>query len=272
MAVQTKRKTSVKKETVAVKYERLQLRHWVMFWVLVAATHALVITIFSNVDVRTLLPVNVVNDEQRLADQVLIDDLKAQVKSLGEQVASVEKPSSQGRTVVNVKDVAWNDSYFSGQDLPTDCGQLGLNDSTATQTYLWRDESTGIQAELPYSFNWGNDRYLPTPYEQVNSSTIAFGPFVIVYQGCSVGRQAELTFRPSVDPNPVLREVRNNPDLVGPVRQRVINGITVLSYRIEALGYGDIWDVFGRSYHYTIKGGLTDAEAMNIIQSLRVTQ
>lgn len=243
-----------------------------MFWVLVAATHALVIAIFSNVDVKTLMPVGSTSSTSA-AEEQLIDELRGQVKSLGDKVASVEEPQAEGRIMANAKDVQWRDLYLSNQgELPADCGVLQLNTTTATQTYLWYDQSTGIQAELPYSFAWGNDRYFPTPYEQVNSSTISFGPFVIAYQGCAVGREAELTFGESADPNPVLREIRNNADLVGPVRQRIINGITVLSYRIEALGYGDIWDVFGRSYRYTIKGSLSDAEAMSVIQSLRVTK
>ncbi len=50
--------------------------------------------------------------------------------------------------------------------------------------------------------------------------------------------------------------------------------MTVISYVQQQLGGAHIWEAFGRSYHYTIssQGWLTDAEAIKIIQSLKVVK
>lgn len=260
MPVQTKRKTSVKKES-----ERLRLRHWVMFWVLVAATHALVIAIFSNVDVRTLLPVNVVNDEQRKAQAQLIEELKTQVKSLEDKAASVEnlEINSERRLVSR------------GSTLQ-EC-LVSLSSSTQDIIYLDTVEQN-LSMSLPYSFSWGSDKYLVNPIDRSRgvAGEVYFGPGS--EHQCTLVRDSTLLIdnfdrtlrqRRSEIASQLGMEFSN-------VRERTISGIPVLSYEVLADNgqFYREWMAFGRTNNYTIRsaGWLTDAEAIKIIQSLRVTK
>lgn len=274
MPVKTKRKAVTKAVPLTPKYERLRLREWMMFWVLFAATVALVCAIFGDVDVRTLRPVGVTSSTN--AGQQELDELRAQVVDLSTELNSIEQQqvSSSERIIANIRDIPFGDLYFYDEvNLGVQCDRLNLNTSTPTQSIVWTDEPTGLQASLPYSFDWGTDRYLVTPYEELGLGLIAFGPIVKTYD-CNPARDAILAFDFPKDPSNSLSEIRKEPGLEGTVRQRTINGITVLSYRIGELAGGNFWEVFGRSYHYRIRseGWLTDAEAIKIIQSLRVTK
>jgi hypothetical protein len=251
MPVQTKRKGSTKKETMSVKNERLRLRHWVMFWVLVAATHALVISIFSNVDVRTLLPVSAVNEEKMTAEEQLVAELRAQVKSLGDKVASVESTEAH----------------------PKPATSCLTTTSTAIDTYItYVDKSTNVSASLPYSFSWG-DECAPVV---LTDAGIWFGPGKSSdNENNSAIRDSELTIG---DKRITLSQVKQNlqPGYPGVsedtnLRERTISGIPVLSFNAD--GGSHVWYAFGRSFTYILGSDswLTDAEAIKIIQSLRVT-
>lgn len=253
MAVQTKRKTSVKKEPVAVKYERLQLRHWVMFWALVAATHALVIAIFSNVDVRTLLPVNVVNDEQQQAEERVFADLKTEIASLQTKIRSMETESTS----------------------TSECDTISKTPIETYFTYI--DPKTSVSMSLPYSFGWKGQDCEISPVETYSGS-IGFGP------GHIYGRYASLDIRPREAAAEIIRvEVESAPtstDQLGAVRnirRRTINGLNVTSYSmgLDIGGVRNTWVAAGRTYTYVIRDDyewLTDSEAIKIIQSLRVTK
>lgn len=254
MPVQTKRKVATKKEAVSVKYERLRLRHWVMFWVLVAATHALVIAIFSNVDVRTLLPVNVVNDEQQKAEAQLINKLKNQVASLEESLSNAQRKAAPAESECETSSDAPIDTYV---------------------TYI--DKETSVSMSLPYSFEW-KGRGCSVPPALDYGSGIGFGP------GHIYGRYASLDIRPREAAAEIIRaEVESAPtstDQLGAVRnirRRMINGLSVTSYSmgLDIGGTRNTWVAAGRTYTYVIQDDyewLTDAEAIKIIQSLRVTK
>jgi len=237
-----------------------------IFWILVLANVALVCAIFGNVDVRTLKPVSVVNDEQQAAEQALIDELKTQVKSLGEQVASVEESTAVGRLQVPANQME------DGCDLAWNYG------ATSTVYLSWKDEKSGVTASLPYSFDWGNERYSFLPYEVWTfdaETSVHFGPGS-PGGACGVGRDAYLMIEAvdTTSPDKLLSEIRSDEPASENIRQRTIGGVTVISATRGELGRGPVWYIFGRSYFYTLSSQdwLTDAEAIKIIQSLRVTK
>lgn len=254
----------MKKETVSAKYERLRLRHWVMFWVLVAATHALVIAIFSNVDVRTLLPVNVVNDEQQKAEAQLIEELKIQVKSLEDKAASVESSeiNSERRLVSRGSTL---------QECP-----VSLSSSTQDIIYISTVEQN-VNMSLPYSFSWGSDAYFINPIDRSRgvAGEIYFGPG-IASGDCLLVRDSLLMIdERRSSPNELRSELSGQDLKISNLRERTINGIPVLSYEFDRGADTErVWVGFGRTNHYTLQsaGWLTDTEAIKIIQSLRVTK
>lgn len=243
-----------------------------MFLILVLCTVVLIAAIFRDVNER--MESGDVTSSTSAKEQKLVD-LRAQVVDLSTELSGMGQPQIRaGRIIANSRDIPFGDLYFYDQEnLGVQCERLKLNTSTPTQSIIWIDEPAGLQASLPYSFAWGTDEYVVTPYEELGLGLVSFGPIVKTYD-CNPARDAILTFDLPRDPNSLLSEIRKEPGLEGTVRQRMINGITVLSYKIGELGGGNFWEVFGRSYHYRIRseGWLTDAEAVKIIQSLRVTK
>jgi hypothetical protein len=256
MAVTTKRKTSVKKEVVSTRYERLRLREWMIFWILVLANIALVCAIFGNVDVRTLKPVGVVNEEQKTAEQELVAALRAEVMSLQ---ASLDTAKVEATT-------------------PTSsCSNLEV---TPIDNYLvYTDTNTGVRMSIPYGSDWNTDRCPVTPADWNDGGFLAFGPLTSVTfpSGSDVAkRDANLTILPQVRSVAEQRELLRNPQEgdIEDLRERTISGIPVFSYTLEYVGPSQkYWVALGRTYTYYLSsyGWLTDAEAVKIIQSLRVT-
>jgi hypothetical protein len=100
-----------------------------------------------------------------------------------------------------------------------------------------------------------------------------FGPGMLSGD-CMVVRDSSLIVSDDTRPMSDLRRELNAQDIKpSALRERTINGIPVLSYTINR-GAGDErnWIAFGRTnrYHLHSQGWLTDAEAVKIIQSLRV--
>src|SRR5688572_17830080 len=157
MATKTKKK--VAPLATEKTYERLRLREWVVFWILVLVNMALICAIFGNVDVNTLKPVSVVNDEQQNAEQALVDELKAQVKSLSDQVASIESDP-----VVEVDDSSDMDGLCPAKDAAPIDSYL---------TYKLGD----VSVQVPYSTGWTNPNcQLPPATVSSDGEVLAFGP------------------------------------------------------------------------------------------------
>jgi hypothetical protein len=269
MAVTTKRKAGVKKETVTVRRERLRLRDWMLFWILVLANVALVCAIFGDIDVNTLKPVSVVNEEQQSAEQQLVDELKAQLKDLGDKVAAVEN--------VNVNEGLEKHLVSLGYSFP-EC-PVSVNLSSSTQDIIYLDTvEQNLSISLPYSFSWGSDKYLVNPIDRSRgvAGEVYFGPGS--EHQCTLVRDSTLLIdnfertlrqRRSEIASQLGMEFSN-------IRERMISGIPVLSYEVLADGgrFYREWMAFGRTNNYTLRsaGWLTDAEAIKIIQSLRVTK
>lgn len=248
----TKIKT-VKTKTVATKVKgkpHFPLFHWMVFWVLVLATVALVCAIFGKIDVKTLKPVGAGNEKSVSAEDQLVGELKDQVAALEESLAKVENAS--GSTA--------------------DCATTQV---TAIDTYVtYVDKETGVSMSLPYSFGWNGQGCELSP-----GGPGGFGP------GHIYGRYASLHISPRETAAEIIRveTTESTPtsttevSAVRNIRRRVINGLTVTTYT-QALDIGftrNTWVAAGRTYTYVIRDDyewLTDAEAVKIIQSLRVTK
>ena len=258
MAVTTKRKVGVKKETVTVRRERLRLRDWMLFWILVLANVALVCAIFGNIDVNTLKPVSVVNEEQQSAEQQLVDELKAQLKDLGDKMTDIDQEQH-----------TYNE-FVQSRDIDFECRTEGREPGQPETYFTYIDTETGVSMTLPYSFSWGTSNCPPLRKESLQE--IRFGP--VTPSEDNPMRDASLRILEVADLRNRRIELTDGPNGSSDVRERVVNGMTVLSYKYEGLGSLSYWEAFGRNFRYLItsRSWLTDSEAIKIIQSLRVTK
>jgi hypothetical protein len=260
--IKTTKKT-VKKDT-SVQLTTIPLHSWIMFWALVLATMALATVCFTAAFRPAVEPA--VDDEALAMFQAVRESLEQQVAELEGKVVKQEKPNN-----------ASSDS-MSG-DFPFECYTENPGPSETYFTYL--DQNSYVRMTLPYSFSWGSldcppIELLLSPEE--NYQEIRFGPSMRI-EGEGVARDARLSIGDATTTAAVRAHAENelSQDYVSdpsPIRQRTINGIPVISYGYYALGQANIWIAVGRTHTYWLVSGgwLTDAEAVKIIQSLRVTQ
>jgi len=258
MPVKIKRKAVSKNAPLTPKYERLRLREWMMFWILVAATLALVFAIFGNVDVNTLKPMSVVSDEQQAEEQAMVEELKAEVVNLQAMVQDAETVAAQPEKPFNrlcmTAHLAVSDKYL---------------------TFV--DQKTGVSMTLPYAVvENSNGCLVPTISDDENG--IAFGPLVDNVDG--LDQDSFIRILPVTSTAAILKELKrrnsDQDDSVKNIRQRTINGLAVISHEAtwEISDSARYWYAIGRNFSYQIGSlrALSDAEAIKIIQSLRVTK
>jgi hypothetical protein len=254
-------KKTVKKDT-SWQLTTIPLHSWVIFWALVLATMALATVCFTT----AFRPAQPEVDDEALAM------FQAVRESLEQQVAELEGKVEEAGTAYNGRLLI---TGIPGPGDDDDC-DLALATSTADVYVPHLNVLTGVSVSIPYNFDWGNDEYAFVPVVTINESfaqTLVFGPGVP--SKCGSARDVSLEISTSTStPNEARREAIDlyNADTV---QERIINGMRVLSYKmnIEA-AQNNVWIGFGRTYRYKIfsLGWLTDAEAVKIIQSLRVTQ
>lgn len=247
------------------KLTAIPLHSWLIFWVLVLTTMALATVSFADA----------FKNGEGEVDQETVAAFEAIRKNLEDQVADL-----QSRAGMEVKtDGQLVASPFSEQQVGG-CAQLKMSDLPPDQTIKFSDEKTGVSGSLPYNLSWGSETCFVTPFHMttdlsVDKPVYLFGPVSINDIG-GYTRAADLIITKTTStPAQTLRDLRANPEVKN-LRQRTINGITVISYEIQNEGPGGFarfWNAFGRSYYYmmgSFGGWLTDAEAVKIIQSLRV--
>ncbi len=260
-----KTKTTKKavKKNASWQLTTIPLHAWILFWFFVLATIALTALCFT----AAFRPVQPEVDEEALAMfQAVRESLEQQVAELEGKVEEQEKPNN-----------ASSDS-MSG-DFPFECYTENPGPSETYFTYL--DQNSSVRMTLPYSFSWGSLDC--PPIERIISpeetyQEIRFGPSMRI-EGEGVARDGGLSIGDATTTAAVRAHAENelSQDYVSdpsPIRQRTINGIPVISYGYYALGQINIWIAVGRTHTYWLFSGgwLTDAEAVKIIQSLRVTR
>ena len=233
----------MKTKSRSSKVKKIQYK-WLMFWLLVLTNVALVASIFGNVDVRTFKSGAIVVDDEIDATEPFED--------------AAEAPDAVEENTGSAVECA----------TPID---------TPIDTYVkYLDQKTGVSVSLPYSFGWRGPGCTISPADAYDTS-IGFGP------GHIYGRYANLEIRPRGDAEQIIRgETESAPtsaDQLGAVtglRRRTINGLAVTSYShaLDIGGDENVWIAVGKTYSYIIRGyaWLTDAEAIKIIQSLKVTK
>jgi hypothetical protein len=254
-----KTKTTIHHKHNPWRSTHVPLFSWITFWALVLATMALVVVNLS----QAFAPPYPSND----MDTQTIAELQAVRANLESQLANLQqapKSASNGRMLVQ------NAST-------TECGPA-WSDTTTTQTVVYVEPLTKVQATLPYSFDWGNDQYALTPGDAGDPSNppeIDFGPAVVHTEryGCFITRDSSLSIKePGDSPN----NVRRGFGQIGvTVKERTVGGVTVLSYtNNQNASWPKNWEVFGRTHTYLLSshGWLTDDEAIKIIQSLKVVK
>ena len=236
----------------------VQLRHWLLFWTLVLCVMIVINASFAKYQKPSS---DVVMETDLMA--AIADSLEKQADTLEQQAEALQDMKPEGRLFITVD---------KAHGL---CGpETALLDLPADQTFQFSDENTGVTASLPYNFAWGNDGYGAFPFEAngFETNSILFGKVGPYTEGCW-GRDSILTISPPTTTASLLRSLAGTQ-----VRQRNVNGLTVLSYtKAEDSSpiINQVWDAVGRTYWYRIvsrAGQLSDAEAVAIIQSLRVTQ
>ena len=240
MTAQIKRKTSTKKEAPAAKYYRLRLREWMIFWILVAFTMILIVTIFGDVKIEALNPTDSLSQEN--------ETLIAQINTLEARVAELQGPAEQ-QQLMEVTEPSRSSCTMDTTTAPIDQYASYTIDASYT-------DAASVSMRIPYSTGWWK---FGCDYAAVigDRGVIQFGPW------SNDGHVAKLVITPSESAPSTSTGTR-----------RTVNGMTVYSTVSEERGSTNTWIAYGRNYVYRITSlnWLTDAEAIKIIQSLRVTK
>ncbi|MCC7523064.1 hypothetical protein IT407_04705 [Candidatus Uhrbacteria bacterium] len=253
------RKTSkTKSATMPAGPKAVQLRHWLLFWTLVLCVMIVINASFAKYQKPSS---DLVMETDAMA--VIADSLEKQADMLEKQAEAMQEMKPEGRLFITVD----NAHGLCGSE-------AALLDLPADQTFQFRDEKTGVTASLPYNFAWGTDGYgaFPSEVNGFETNSFLFGKVGTYDSGCWF-RDSSLTIYPPTSTTSLLRSLSGTQ-----VRQRNVNGLTVLSYSQTEQNTNftnQVWDAIGRTYWYRIvskAGQLSDAEAVSIIQSLRVTR
>lgn len=229
----------------------IPLLSWVAFWVCISATLVLISATFTSALSFAQTPEE--NADTVVALQQLGDALE---KKADEMTGGATQP--KGRIMT--------------EGLVTAACDMTWATSTNVISVSHLEARTNVRMSLPYSFDWGNEQYVLTPVragDPSNAPSLEFGPIYVQEDSCLGRRDSEITI---MDPGSNPSEVRRS---LSPatVRERSLGGVTVLSYSLPTdKVWPNRWHVFGRTHTYMIAshGWLTDAEAVKIIQSLRV--
>jgi hypothetical protein len=246
-------KKVVKKNEPSWQITTIPLHSWILFWVLVLATMALATLCFTSA-FRPAQPE--VDDEALAMFQAVRESLEQQVKELEGKAETAE----QNKKILNEEKC------------------LQYPPSSIDNYLVYVVSSSNISVRLPFSTGWLNEECVYPP-AQTASDNVLFGPKVTRSEYAIV-RDSNLSILPVrsvTDLNDEIEKLRTDSDVqVSPVERRVINGLTVFKFDTNApLGYvTHYWYALGNTFSYKIESveWLTDAEAVKIIQSLRVTQ
>ncbi len=251
MPVKTKTKKSAAKHHGGLTM--IPLRSWVAFWFFILVTMTLVIVCFTNA-FRSID--REASRETAAAFQTIRQNLEARVAELQGQV---NKPQAQ-----------------------TDRGQCLRGEPAPIDNYLaYTDEEKSIELQIPFSTAWTNPDCTFAPAEVESGHFVHFGPYVA---GELTDGEKPMVVRDStlvaVNDQKSVAEIRGllrdpQEGSIRNLRERTVGGMTVFSYTLDYVGPSiNHWVALGRNYRYNITsyGWLTDAEAIKIIQSLRVTE
>lgn len=242
---------------------------WLMFWLLVLCSVALVCALFGNVDVRTL--------KDQTSDTTAVTTVSSQVAS--STTTDMVEDSFENQVAQSPE--------HPGEPFDIETGACLFNSAETADpidTYIdYTEPISTVLLTIPYSFNWGSANCPPitlvSPYPSSENTLLAsfeFGPSKVLGGGGAgfARRLASFGIGPVTTADAVDTGIKEN-ESVRNVRQRTISGFTVYDYDLNFEANPHEWIAVGRnySYHLTSLGGwLTDAEAIKIIQSLRVTK
>ncbi len=235
------RKTKAKTKKHHFHVTHIPVSSWIVFWLGIAATFVLIFVTFGSAFQAFVL------DDSDFTSQALQQINQNLEKQVGELRGQAANPA------------------------PTNICSVE-NPGPADSHVLYVDPKTHVSMSLPYSTKWDEAGCIPTTLV-IRNGGIAFGPIV---GGEGVAEEdAFISIASSTDSNIVLKRLKEaGSGVIGSVRQRTVSGMNVLSYKKGEEGAVPVWEAFGRSYHYTIssRSWLTDAEAIKIIQSLKVVK
>ncbi len=256
-----KRKRTTPIKIAAVKpHHRLRLRHWMLLWTLIALTVLTVVTIFNDVNIR----LRAMNEGPGYSSSFTQQEEEPSEEAPAEPAldsATTTLDSSNSSTVtVN--------PCFSSQ-----IAEVNAHPSMADGDGL-------VKFTVPFSTNWKNLDCALVPATTVfdgSTTTTIFGPYIeeSSVRTPSIERDAWLSVETK---NSSLKEEKYSlatTPLAGEIRERTINGMPVISYHKDDSGFStNYWVAFGRTYTYRLAsfGWLTDAEAIKIIESIKVTK
>ncbi len=233
--------------------------HDLVFWLLALSTLVLGIVVIGNLSKK---PVQVVNSDSQAT---------AQVASLQAEIARL---NSQVNSATNEEQAKQPDVDSSIRGMSTQTGPCPI------ENYLTYIESRSkIQLRLPFSAALEDGQCVYFPPEFLPDG-IQFGEYNAI--GGEIHHDALLTigtnsislteFKQAIDSERADPSIR-----ISNFKERNVNGLTVISFTRNADGGPDDiqWVAYGKSYTYTLhtkSGWLTDAEAIKIIESLKITK
>lgn len=241
-------KTQTKKHHFHVTH--IPLSSWIVFWLGIAATFVLIFVTFGAAFQAFVVDVS---------DDTTSQALQQINQNLEKQVGELQATKNTNTTIL---------SEACLQETPSPVDNY--------LTYV--EPQFKVQMHLPFGTNWENEACIFPPAITAGGAT-KFGP-VISRSENTIVRDSILTIQPTkntADFNAEIEQMKSIGDTqVGTIKQRTINGLKVFSFNtVLPPGYTtNFWYALGKTYSYKIEsiGWLTDAEAIKIIQSLRVTK
>jgi hypothetical protein len=157
------------------------------------------------------------------------------VLKLSSTITKIKSPeASSGAETTNGRLVVKNSELKGIINRENNCGaDLKLNQEVPNE---WIDFSqNGISFKIPYNKNWGNDKYRFDVFDNYigkfdASDDIFFGN-VVLYEGCSIKRDYQLSFSASMKKTNFLQFVGQAAVEMCDLKENIINGLEVVEYK-----------------------------------------
>ena len=192
---------------------------------------------------------------------------------------AADKPVIDARTMVTAKALNVKNPIPLCNDVPE------LNKDESNTTVPFKNESMGIELDIPYNEKWGTAKFKLEPVEDnENGKGIGFGPANIFGEGgCVFMRHFHL----NVKPKRAAKEITADLLVHGAITEAEISnhsfyaktetfkGKEVISYSLDGLCGNDYYEVVGEKNNYEITGWCNDeslsstATIYQVIESLK---
>lgn len=204
---------------------------------------------------------NLVLEDQEAKNEAVESDLRNQISALQDQIATLQSQltpnpaviaptSTSGRIILNQANI----EQYRPKDQTACQEKFVIIAATSTVTYQPQRIEAGLTVDLPYSDQWGNDKYQLSPYEEIitqQGTGVVFGPLRVDLTNCIWSRTEQIVFKPSKPATTTLAEIqKNSTELVGKAKSVTLGQITAIRYQFAGTVNKAALQVIGPKYNY----------------------